>query len=609
MKNKKSSRDRFKHTKDYKVEIALGLITILILSGMGVMSVTRTITDTSDTIDTYIRNSNGKYWEATEANLISAIADITGKGWVEIPNMITITDTLIVKSGLTLRGRGDGTGLYLADGSNCAMIQNTNWDDWTGTPTFYADENINIENMVLDQNDPNQAVYTNVGNYALCYHAIRLFDVRNVTISNCIFRDIVADGVDVNVGSNIHVDDNEFYNVGLGFDDGTATEVTTRCAYFFFGDNVSFNRNICKNLHCSAVSIEPYGAKKFSVIENFQILDNFIDGCWNGVWIEGHGSSDKESVRNGIISGNVITNVTNDKGYKLTNIGMCNAIGTVRFTYDITISNNIINYGGNFTDSTKGKGIWSYGENITIANNEITDIGGYGIVANMSSTVIGNTITDCTNYGIYMVIPTADCDINVMSPDVSDNRIVDTVGGIQFKESVSTSIDTTMKSGICSRNTILGCDKTGGEYIDGIYVKIYNLTVSENEIHGGQFGLKLEGSWCDISNNKIYDSNDFGIKAYRSGGIKYCKFIGNSINECTDSGMALWDVLYSSFNSNIITQCDEGIDELTDSTGCDYNIYLGNIVKDCSGDDYDINGANCLPASGDRANFNIGTFA
>ena len=82
--------------------------------------------------------------------------------------------------------------------------------------------------------------------------------------------------------------------------------VMCRCAYYFFCDNTSFNRNICKDLHCSAVSIEPWGSCEYNIIDNFQIQDNFIDGCWNGIWIEGHGSKDRECVRNGVISGNII---------------------------------------------------------------------------------------------------------------------------------------------------------------------------------------------------------------------------------------------------------------------------------------------------------------
>jgi hypothetical protein len=52
-----------------KIEaVGLGLLLIA-LSIVGVFGVTRTITSSSDTYETLIRNSNGKYWAATGANL------------------------------------------------------------------------------------------------------------------------------------------------------------------------------------------------------------------------------------------------------------------------------------------------------------------------------------------------------------------------------------------------------------------------------------------------------------------------------------------------------------------------------------------------------------
>jgi len=79
---------KFRNTKNWKLEITLGIVFILILSSVGVWGVTRTITDTSDTIDTYIKNSNGKYWEASFDNIQLAINDLNtthGGGTVWLP--------------------------------------------------------------------------------------------------------------------------------------------------------------------------------------------------------------------------------------------------------------------------------------------------------------------------------------------------------------------------------------------------------------------------------------------------------------------------------------------------------------------------------------------
>jgi len=85
---------KFRNTKNWKLEITLGIVFILILSSVGVWGVTRTITDTSDTIDTYIKNSNGKYWEVTEANLDLSLDDLGGSGKIWVGGNMTKTTTI-----------------------------------------------------------------------------------------------------------------------------------------------------------------------------------------------------------------------------------------------------------------------------------------------------------------------------------------------------------------------------------------------------------------------------------------------------------------------------------------------------------------------------------
>jgi len=68
-----------------KIEVAFALLLLISVSVASVISLTRTISDSHDDIDTYIRNSNGNYWEATGSNLQLAINDIGNDGgtvWV-----------------------------------------------------------------------------------------------------------------------------------------------------------------------------------------------------------------------------------------------------------------------------------------------------------------------------------------------------------------------------------------------------------------------------------------------------------------------------------------------------------------------------------------------
>lgn len=75
--------------------VVIGLACLLISVGIGsVFAVTRTISDTGDTVDTFIRNSKGNYWDWSTANANNiqlAIWDLNGTvgGWVSLPGGVT----------------------------------------------------------------------------------------------------------------------------------------------------------------------------------------------------------------------------------------------------------------------------------------------------------------------------------------------------------------------------------------------------------------------------------------------------------------------------------------------------------------------------------------
>ena len=89
-----------------KLEI-LFVVCMLIIIGIGsVWGVTRTITSSSDTVDTFIRNSNGNYWSATGSNIQLAIWDLntTDGGTVFLPGntTISVSNTIILEGYVTL---------------------------------------------------------------------------------------------------------------------------------------------------------------------------------------------------------------------------------------------------------------------------------------------------------------------------------------------------------------------------------------------------------------------------------------------------------------------------------------------------------------------------
>ncbi len=95
-------------------------------------ALTRTITDSSDNIKTFITNSNGNYWEVTGANIQLAIDDLgTEGGVVYIPSEnISIANITFdsTDDGITLQGCGVGTGY------------GTGWNEGYGrTTTLWVD--------------------------------------------------------------------------------------------------------------------------------------------------------------------------------------------------------------------------------------------------------------------------------------------------------------------------------------------------------------------------------------------------------------------------------------------------------------------------------------
>lgn len=78
-----------------KIELIISLGVIILVSIIGVASVTRIITDSNDNVATFIRNSNGNIWEVNEINLQAAIDDLNGDGgYVKVGDDITLTSPI-----------------------------------------------------------------------------------------------------------------------------------------------------------------------------------------------------------------------------------------------------------------------------------------------------------------------------------------------------------------------------------------------------------------------------------------------------------------------------------------------------------------------------------
>jgi hypothetical protein len=86
-----------------KVEVIVLVSLFIALSTSGVFAVTRTISSTQDSVYSLIRNTNGKVWDVSQANLQAAINDLNNaSGTVWVGSDFSTSATTIVHNMITI---------------------------------------------------------------------------------------------------------------------------------------------------------------------------------------------------------------------------------------------------------------------------------------------------------------------------------------------------------------------------------------------------------------------------------------------------------------------------------------------------------------------------
>ena len=566
-----------------KIEVGFGIIVVLMLLSVTIIpALTRTITSSSDTMDTYIRNSNGNYWAATGANLQLAINDVGDNGWVKCPSgKITLTDNLDINNVVNFSLIGMNTELEIATPSS-----------YTGSSmiSLYQSEYILIEGFELDGKSVwNVSSKDNGG-------GVKLRNTNFSTVRNCHIHNVMGDGIVISDDTAVNKEPsrgnifthNFIHHIGNISDTASGGDAGIRIMgeSDMCDNEISYNRIEYIREH----GIKVYGSgatygyhNRNKIIGNHIAYTNMADWDSDGAT---YGSGIVAGGNDTLVEGNTILfNKLMESGIGISFNGgkmIGNTIEYIEAPYDaryaITatdgvlrgstyngslICNNIIN-GNNFIYTygiSVSEGAYHrYPCNLIVDGNIIRDISGLGITvesANYSSfchNIINNTGGDAIN-----IDTSRNChvDYNIIY-DSGDE-------GIGITSCINCSFD---------HNTI---QKTAGRGMDVSGTNKYN----------------------SISHNKIGDITTYGIEFKTTSSFDYFDISHNMIVSSDTTCFILDNVENSTIAFNTLVGFTKGFYEYSD---CHLNIFVGNNAKGCT-TPWDTAGSNDVNSS------NIPTFS
>lgn len=415
-----------------KVEIFGAVLFITLLVAVSAASVTRTITDSSDNLYTFIRNSNGNYWDATGANLQSAIDDLTSGGTVWLPSgTLAITTQLQMEDNVAVIGQGEGKTTIYSDQSGAFI------PIWV-----YQDDHVVLRDFTIDMNSKgSNGIYVGDSDYVTIDHVeILNAGFQGIYISpygtdHSFFTNIrvkhglntASHGIGVNnannsIFSNILVEnydtDNDISEDGLDITDcynSTFDNINVQGCGWHDGIKLTAGGPALSNCTFSNIIISDavnYGMKiqntEYSNFNNIVLRDTGYISIWDGADLVHHCNF------NNIIISNSDSMGLHVGGQYLTfnNMQIINPSGSgIRIennAHDLSFSNLYIMHPGNYNYIGSGC------TRLNFVNCEFTDGSSYGFSIQGSSHFkflnclfkdntgdgIDTTASACNNYSI-----------------------------------------------------------------------------------------------------------------------------------------------------------------------------------------------------------------
>jgi parallel beta-helix repeat protein len=611
-----------------KAEIFGALLVIVLLVALSAESVTRTITDSTDNSYTLIRNSNGKYWDATGANLQAAINDLgTTGGTVWCGDDITLASTLTLKSYTTLDFENhlvtlgaNVTFLNMTGGNNGNIIRNvrisipdhfvrdiiTLYIDstaWVHSIEYNVFENIWMDNQIYERNHN----YTGIHLYAqkgTVLEAIARNTFNKIVIEYPKYGILLE-----NADNSSFINTNNFNDIWI---EGCVNGVEFRNSRNSIG---GMGSNIFDNVKMQSTSYTEYGYIIGS--DNNHFLNAYVYD-WYGatagikeVYIL-PGTSRAKIELNYLGDWNNILDLGSQSYIYSDDLGHFYDRGP--YTYNIFRNATHVflqdgSSGKILYIDTNARQIFYYAQNY--ANNAVIFIreGTYDI----GSVLESSPQHDITWLGAdkHKTILRASATLsngmfylnnrkNVTFRDLKFEGVGNNAYGIFLMLDTSTW-------GVLIDNCIFKNFSGGSGWSTVIYSAapstdtLSNIKITNCEFESNTYAINLNGDtdpsrivWCEISNNYFTEcTNNIRLNFARNSTIN-----NNRINGGT-TGIILKDCMDCIVNGNVITSTN-GIAE---QGGSNFNIITCNNCRTCT-TPIDINGAGTI-----HANTNLGTIS
>ncbi len=500
---------------DRKMLLAVLIVLMLSVSSIQIFgNVERVITNTSDNYPSFITNSNGGIWNATAANLQTAINDLNNNtGWVYLPSIIDISAAIKIGNGCTLYSKSRVGGLRLTNFANCSIIEN--YDQVNGN------HNITIRGLTLDGNGQNQDAY-NINQQQEAKNGIEIYAPYNrmnkdILIDDCAILNSECSAIVLEMGERVSVLNTYIKDAGISFE-GSAIPQSYASGIFILSVNDCLISGVTVDgAYACGITIETtyyysddddIDAEYWNYSSDWIIENCITTNCMVGIYSEN------------IKDGTIVNCVSHDnrKTEAYTNPAVAGGIRLVR-ALNTTVVGCVTNRNGAATDSSS---IAIDGYNNMVTASTVSDSMGYGIYTRgKNNKVSGNTVLTSGNEGIYSTGKN-----NIIQGNTIKNSVDD---AIRIEHSTTFPISENEYTD-CSNNIIEVTTGAGGY---GIYCILPWASIIGNTIHSSfETGIYLGATANDtlISDNTITDSGDECIRVVSAQNVS---IIGNYLDQGT----------------------------------------------------------------------------